>query len=108
MKIFHFDFCAGPGRPTSLLKASPYKYRALWLPPTGDVWPADITPERPPQKRLLEGGAPRGARAGTKVLWRRGVATSPEAGGQVGVVPVAVSRAWHPGAPRGGGCVGLR
>ena len=25
----------------------------------------------------------------------------PEAGGQVGEVPVAVSRVWHPGAPRG-------
>ena len=31
-----------------------------------------------------------------------------EAGGQVGEVPVAVSRVWHPGAPRGGGCVRLR
>ena len=26
----------------------------------------------------------------------------PEAGGQVGEVPVAVSWVWHPGAPRGG------
>ena len=28
--------------------------------------------------------------------------TLPEAGGQVGEVPVAVSWVWHPGAPRGG------
>ena len=34
--------------------------------------------------------------------------TLPEAGGQVGEVPVAVSQVWRPGAPRGGGCVGLR
>ncbi len=32
----------------------------------------------------------------------------PEAGGQVGEVPVAVSWVWHPGVPRGGGCVWLR
>ena len=39
--------------------------------------------------------------AGTEVLELRGVATQPEAGGQVGEVPVAVSWVWHPGAPYG-------
>ena len=29
--------------------------------------------------------------------------TSPEAGGQVGVVPVAMSRGWRPGPPPHGG-----
>ena len=37
--------------------------------------------------------------AGTEVLELRGVATQPEAGGQVGEVPEAVSWVWHPGAP---------
>ena len=41
--------------------------------------------------------------AGTEVLELPGVATQPEASGQVGEVPVAVSWVWHPGAPRGGG-----
>ena len=40
--------------------------------------------------------------AGTGVLELRGVATQPEAGGQVGEVPVAVSWVWQPGAPYGG------
>ena len=44
--------------------------------------------------------------AGTDVLGLRGVATQPEAGGQVGEVPVAVSWVWHPGAPCGGGNCG--
>ena len=44
--------------------------------------------------------------AGTEVLELRGVATQPEAGGQVGEVPVAVSWVWHPGATRGGGSCG--
>ena len=39
--------------------------------------------------------------AGTEVLGLRGVATQPEAGGQVGEVPEAVSWVWHPGAPYG-------
>ena len=39
--------------------------------------------------------------AGTEVLELCGVATQPEAGGQVGEVLVAVSWVWHPGAPYG-------
>ena len=39
--------------------------------------------------------------AGTEVLELRGVATQPEAGGQVGQVPEAVSWVWRPGGPYG-------
>ena len=46
--------------------------------------------------------------AGTKVLGLRGVATQPEAGGQVGVEPVAVSWVWQPGAPCGRRVLWLR
>ena len=129
MSMISYDFLSGFTNPFRVIRVSgvPDKGRGLATlihiplgcivlgailghqPPTDcqpwvACWPAARAPARPlgvTQRGPLVGVE------GTKVLGPRVVqctATLPEAGGQVGEVPVAVSWEWLPGAPCGGVC----